>query len=534
LSKRQQTHHSLYTSHTHLIVVRSKHHTHPSLNKTENYHRIMSLHASHSQQLLRPRPYRHHHQVQHLHPTTSYRSSRPSQVVLLFTLITLLGLSSSSHTILPFVDGKQQQQQQQPPTLPVVGILSQPSKKHDHSYHYIATSYVDWIEGGDETTYDDDDDNSKKQAITIPIPYDASPELLDELFTQINGLLLPGGWNGYMPPSVPYLLDKIVESNENGVYFPVWGTCLGYEFLIKYIGGIDAIQTGFDLYNTSIPLESVHIQELYDNPTIYEIVTNLPVTLNNHQLGIEPDHFLSNPKLTARWNITSINYDVNDRPFVSSIEPIHPMEFPFYGVQYHPEKNAYENTTYPDTRIPYENIDHTPEGIEFSYYMSNFFIEKVRYGMEQQRHYHGYTKMNRFPPIRSYTSSIGIKYEDIHIIPYASHWMTTASSTLTTQQQKHNNQTIMSQAKQYNNHTTTTSSSQAIINISKSGIIDFDTTNDDASRRSSTTTTVHYNNEEHQLKLISLDDDDDVASTSRHQRRNVLTTGTAPLIQQAS
>lgn len=435
-----------------------------------------------SQVLLRHRPY-HHQQVLHrLHPSCRSRRCRPTSPVtllLLLTLIPLLGISSSLSRFLQCVEAKQQQP---PQGLPVVGILSQPSKKHDHSYHYIATSYVDWIEGGDNK--DNLDDVTKKQAIAIPIPYDASPELLDELFTQINGLLLPGGWNGYMPPSVPYLLDKIVESNENGVYFPVWGTCLGYEFLIKYIGGIDAIQTGFDLYNTSIPLESVRIQELYNDPTIYETVTNFPVTLNNHQLGIEPDHFLSNPKLTAAWNITSINYDVNDRPFVSSIEPIHPMEFPFYGVQYHPEKNAYEYTTYPDTTIPYENIDHTEEGIEFSYYVSNFFLEKVRYGMQQQQAQHGYTKMNRFPPIRSYTSSIGIKYEEIYIIPYASHWMTTPATTT-----------------HLTNDTTTTTNRQAIINISKTGMIDLETNHD-------VTTVIHYDPEPPEL-LLSNDHEDD-------------------------
>ena len=396
-------------------------------------------------------------------PTGGSTALRRSPSSMWLPLLLLLVPLLMNTQMISLVDGKPQA----PPQRPVVGILSQPSKKHDHSYHYIATSYVDWIEGGS------DDNEEEKQAITIPIPYDAPPELLDELLTQINGLLLPGGWNGYMPPSVPYILDRIKESNENGIYFPVWGTCLGYEFLIKYVGGVDAIQTGFDLYNTSIPLESVKVQELYHNPAIYETVTNLPVTLNNHQLGIEPEHFLSNPKLTAVWNITSINYDVNDRPFVSSIEPIHPMKFPFYGVQYHPEKNAYEYTTYPNTTIPYENIDHTVEGIEFSYYLSNFFIEKVRYGMQQQKRLQKRHQVNRFPPIRSYTSSIGIKFEDIYIIPYASHWMTTAA--LPPHAVHHNNNNNST-----NHTTTTTKRQQAIINVSKTGIIDLDSKHDDA------------------------------------------------------
>jgi gamma-glutamyl hydrolase len=104
-------------------------------------------------------------------------------------------------------------------------------------------------------------------------------------------------------------------------------------------------------------------------------------------------------KLTSIWNITSINYDVNDRPFVSSVEPIHPHLYPLYGVQYHPEKNAFEYTTYPDTNIPYESIDHTTEGIEFSLYMSNFFVNKVRYGQLMNQQHHTYTKVDLYPPI---------------------------------------------------------------------------------------------------------------------------------------
>lgn len=298
---------------------------------------------------------------------------------------------------------------------PVIGILSQPSKKRDLSYHYIATSYVDWLEASG--------------AVTIPIPYDAPPALLDDLFLQMNGVLLPGGWNGYMPPSVPYLLDKVVESNERGQYFPVWGTCLGYEFLIKYVGGIDAIQGGFHLYNESIPLESVRFGELYDDPMIFQTVTEAPVTLNNHQLGIEPEHFLQNEKLTAVWNITSINHDVNGRPFVSTIEPIDPERFPLYGVQYHPEKNGFEYTTFPGTKIPYESIDHSAEGIAFSIYLSQFFVDRVRRGQSVNQE-HAYTKPDIYPPISSYPRSTGVKYEDIFIIPYASHWMTrTTNST---------------------------------------------------------------------------------------------------------
>ena len=122
------------------------------------------------------------------------------------------------------------------PASPVIGILSQPLHSNDTTTtpgngngngnggdDYIAASYVKWLEVGG--------------ARSIPIPYNAPPgALLDDLLGQINGLLLPGG-SAPMPPAVTYLLDKIVQSNNQGRYFPVWGTCLGFEFLVTYAGG---------------------------------------------------------------------------------------------------------------------------------------------------------------------------------------------------------------------------------------------------------------------------------------------------------
>lgn len=302
---------------------------------------------------------------------------------------------------------------------PVIGILSQPG--WNSQSHYIAASYVKWLEAGG--------------ARSIPIPYDASPALLDDLFSQINGLLLPGGACD-MPPGVPYLLDKIVEGNRktshgdgdgDSHYFPVWGTCLGFEFLIQYATGggngsnTGALQSGFDADNVSWALEGVQQRELYVDPTTYATVAEKAVTMNSHHQGIEPDQFAAFPTLTKQWAVTSVNHDKNGRPFVSTIEPLDPQRFPLYGVQYHPEKNAFEYASAPGTNTPYENIDHSEEGVAFSIYMARFFVDRVRHGQSVNRN-HDYSKPDLYPLMTTYPIQTGLHFEQIYIVPTAKNW----------------------------------------------------------------------------------------------------------------
>jgi gamma-glutamyl hydrolase len=295
---------------------------------------------------------------------------------------------------------------------PVVGVLSEPG--YNSQSHYIAASYIKWLEAGG--------------ARSIPIPYDASPALLDDIYGQINGLFLPGG-SCDMPPGVPYLLDRILHDNRQGHYFPVWGTCLGFEFLIQYVGGSGAMQDGFSARNITLSLEHVQRKELYADPTTFRTVVEKPVAMNSHHQGIEPQHFLANPQLVAMWHITSTNHDVNGRPFVSTIEPIDPQRTPLYGVQYHPEKNAFEYSSYPGTNIPYEAIDHSAEGIAFSLTLAQFFVERVRHSQAINPH-HDYTESELYPLMTTYPIQTGLHFEQIYVVPTAAHWNDTDRVTV--------------------------------------------------------------------------------------------------------
>lgn len=292
---------------------------------------------------------------------------------------------------------------------PVVGILSQPFRSiHNDTNstdHYIAASYVKWLEAGG--------------ARSIPIPFDADEQLLNDIWPQINALLLPGGAADY-PESVQLLLDMVVESNQAGNYFPVWGTCLGFEFLIRYVGGPNAVQSGFAAENVSLALDDVQPIGLYGDTEQFDTVTRHNVTMNNHMSGIAPDHFRKNAALTANWHVTSTNTDLDGRRFVSTIEPVDPESFPIYGVQYHPEKNAFEYASYPGTNIPYEAIDHSKAGVAFSVYTARFFVDLARRSMYDNRQ-HSYTN-DVYPNTYTYPIKTGLTFEQVYLIPTAAHW----------------------------------------------------------------------------------------------------------------
>lgn len=337
-----------------------------------------------------------------------------------------------------------------PPPL-VFGILSQPFYDNDEdgendpddgnfNHTYISASYVKWLEDGG--------------ARSIPIPYDASPSLVEDILSQVDGILFPGGGSS-LPSAAITIWEKLhseayyfpeKESGRPSDMIPLWGTCLGMEFIVQlaadanesdcaYGCNQDILEKGFDSNNISLPLLDVDRRGLYKPDGVYDIVTKHNVTMNNHHLGISPERFRNNSGLSRRFDITSINYDRKGRAFVSTIEPSKDYRRgaswsevvpPIYGVQYHPEKNTHEYGFYPHTSIPYEAIDHSPQGIDFSLYEARFLVNLARENVQSRMHSSPsggkYNKPDVYPMIYTYPRRVGNKFEEIYIIPLASHW----------------------------------------------------------------------------------------------------------------
>lgn len=99
--------------------------------------------------------------------------------------------------------------------------------------------------------------------------------------------------------------------------------------------------------------------------------------------------------------VISINKDRRDLEFISSIESRY---YPFFGIEFHPEKNLYE---WNDNSA----ILHNSEAIKASQYFANMFIDNTRKSL------HKYTNLKNdiiwnYPV--SYTGLLNSYFEQIY------------------------------------------------------------------------------------------------------------------------
>ena len=87
---------------------------------------------------------------------------------------------------------------------------------------YIMAAYVKFMEGSG--------------ARVIPIVDTESQEVtITKMTEQLDGILLPGGGgdDDYFAKG-RQIYEQAISMNDAGDFFPVWGTCLGFEYLASY------------------------------------------------------------------------------------------------------------------------------------------------------------------------------------------------------------------------------------------------------------------------------------------------------------
>ena len=210
-----------------------------------------------------------------------------------------------------------------------VGILTIPhSKKTKYGRSHIMKAYVDWFE--------------ERGVRVIPIPYDTTePEMY---FNMINGLFIPGGDTPYIIQQMPFF-DTVVRffelSFQQDEYFPIWGTCFGFEMLMFVVGGFTKLKRydAHGLFPISIT-RSGKRSRLFGSirrthPQYLNYLETHKSTSQNHEYGISTGDFLENDNLRRFYNILATSVGEDGKECVAAIEAKY---YPIYGVQWHPER----------------------------------------------------------------------------------------------------------------------------------------------------------------------------------------------------
>ena len=173
----------------------------------------------------------------------------------------------------------------------------------------------------------------------------------------------------------------MVAANDAADPFPLWGTCMGFQFMSLLTAGDDAIlcEQCFDSEGVAYPLlfeePAATASRLYGElpPALKTKLATANLTANSHHDGIAPATFgtSGNAKLAAFYDVLSTNVDSVGRPFVSTIEA---KRYPFFGTQWHPEKNNFEW----GLKLGPAAIPHGRDATAVSQYAADFFVQAAR------------------------------------------------------------------------------------------------------------------------------------------------------------
>lgn len=246
---------------------------------------------------------------------------------------------------------------------PVIGVLAQENLQLDEfarGSSYIAACYVKYLEGAG--------------ARVVPIRINQTEEEYSKIFSSINGLLLPGG-NVDLQKSLFSRASKTfynlaLKANDGGDYFPIWGTCQGFQQLTVLTSNRNLL-TLTDTKNVALPLKfttAAHSSRMFQHfpKDLMQALAEENITSNFHKWSLSLQNYTRNAKLKRFYRVLSTNSD-GKKEFISTMEA---NRYPFYAVQWHPEKSPFEWIDKP-------GMVHSTAAVRASFYTASFFVSEA-------------------------------------------------------------------------------------------------------------------------------------------------------------
>ncbi|KAL2091000.1 hypothetical protein ACEWY4_013263 [Coilia grayii] len=254
---------------------------------------------------------------------------------------------------------------------PIIGVLAQENLEVDKCVHargssYIAASYVKYIEGAGGRV--------------VPIRINQNTEEYVNIFNSINGLLLPGGdvdlqTSGFSR-AAKIFYNLAIKANDASDYFPIWGTCQGLQQLTVLTSSKNLLTltntTAVALPLTFVPgAENSRLFKSFPKDLLQSLAVE-NITSNFHSWSLSMQNYSRNANLRRFYKVLTTNSD-GRIDFISTMEA---YRYPFYAVQWHPEKTPFEWIDKP-------GMVHTASAIRASFYTSSFFISEARKSQHQ-------------------------------------------------------------------------------------------------------------------------------------------------------
>ena len=206
---------------------------------------------------------------------------------------------------------------------PVIGILSLPpdSTLYDDKHDFIPYQYPAFLQFSG--------------AQIVPIFLSNDENYLENILSRVNGLLLPGGAANLVKDNeltdylkqIKQILKIARKFNDNGDYFPIWGTCLGFEAILIDIFGPEAMDSNLDDENflhTLIPHGDFWKFLPHD---VMEWIKKEPVLPYHHNRGFY-ESTVKKHNMHKKIDITGWS-ERNGKHFLASFKD---KKYPFYGV----------------------------------------------------------------------------------------------------------------------------------------------------------------------------------------------------------
>ncbi|EDW68529.2 gamma-glutamyl hydrolase isoform X2 [Drosophila virilis] len=249
---------------------------------------------------------------------------------------------------------------------------------------YLAASYAKWV--------------AAAGARIVPIWIGRERAYYASMLELVNGVLLPGGavylddedkhvekdpnLTNLCVQSVNYIYELALELNVAGNNLPVWGTCLGFQLMLKSAAsaaGAAGAPMMRDKCGKIFDAKPLQLEPGYEaarmfrqlSPEQAKQLESVPFACHQHRFCITEESLVGS-KMDADWHVLATRTSEEGKRFITLIEH---RDHPFFGCQFHPERAAYEQLF---AREDACRDAHTREGIQLAQYFAEVFVDACR------------------------------------------------------------------------------------------------------------------------------------------------------------